>query len=122
LKSLALPREAQQVANINSLAEGLGKTGPTELQCVSAAEPKPFPIVIAEWDRNAGEVVRVALDLYKGRHTINVRVWYRDGGEVKPSKSGITLAVRHLPAVADALANALLAAHDTGLLNDGDER
>jgi hypothetical protein len=120
---LALPREAHQSGNINSLAEGLGENRPTELQGVSAAAPKPeFPIVIAEWHRNAREVVRVALDLYNGRHTINARVWYCDGEEVKPSKLGITLAVKHLPALADALAKALVAARQIGLLDHGGEQ
>ncbi len=50
--------------------------------------------MIAEWDRNSREVIRVALDKYNGRHTIiNARVWYRDGGEFKPGKAGMTLAL-----------------------------
>jgi hypothetical protein len=115
---LALPREAHQAGNINGLAEGLGENGPTELQGVSAAAPKPeFPIVVAEWDRNSREVVRVALDHYNGRHTINARVWYHDDDDaLRPSKTGITLAVKHLPALADAMAKALAAARDLGLI------
>ena len=81
-----------------------------------------FPITIAQWDHNAREVVRVALDLYNGRHTINARVWYRDDDDLKPSKSGITLAVKHLPALADAIGDALDKARDLGLLHDGGER
>jgi hypothetical protein len=80
--------------------------------------PESFPIVIAEWERNAREIVRVALDHYNGRHTINVRVWYRDGDELKPSRSGITLAVKHLPALADALSKAFVAAAQLGLVYD----
>jgi len=50
------------------------------------------------------EVVRVALDQYNGRHTINGRVWYHDDDDVlKPGKTGITLALKHLPALADAM-------------------
>jgi hypothetical protein len=78
-----------------------------------------FPIVIAEWDRNSREVVRVALDQYNGRHTINARVWYHDDNDVlKPGKTGITLAVKHLPALADALGKALAAARDLGLTEE----
>jgi hypothetical protein len=66
--------------------------------------------------------VRVALDQYNGRHTINVRVWYRDGGEIKPGKSGITLSLKHLQALSDALARSLDAAHGLGLLDDGGEQ
>ena len=82
-----------------------------------------FPLVIAEWDRNAREVIRVALDHYQGRHTVNFRVWYHDGDVLKPGKSGITLSVKHLPAMADAMAKALAAARELGLLvDDGGER
>lgn len=77
-----------------------------------------FPIVIAEWDRNSREVVRVELQ-YNGRHTINVRVWYHDDNDVlKPGKTGITLAVKHLPALADALGKALATARDLGLTEE----
>jgi hypothetical protein len=51
-----------------------------------------------------------------------VRTWYRDGDTLKPSKSGITLAVKHLPALADALARSLDAARELGLLDDGGEQ
>jgi hypothetical protein len=101
----------------------LGDSAPTELQGVAATTPKPeFPIIVAEWDRNSREVVRVALDHYNGRHTINARVWYHDGdGALKPGRTGITLAVKHLPALADAVAKALDAARHLGLVNDGGE-
>ncbi len=117
---LALPREARQSGNINTLAQGLGKCPPTDLQGVSTADPKPqFPIIIAEWDRNAREVMRVALDYYNGRHTINARVWYHDDDGLKPGKTGITLAVKHLPALADALAKAERRARELGLIDGG---
>ncbi len=77
-----------------------------------------FPLVIAEWPRNAREVIRVALDKYNGRHTINARVWYRDDDTLKPGKSGMTLAVKHLPALADALGKALAQARELGLIED----
>jgi hypothetical protein len=85
----------------------------------AVTNPVAFPLVIAEWDRNSREVVRVALDRYNGWHTVNARVWYRDGDTLKPSKSGITLALKHLPLLADALARSLDAARELGLLDDG---
>ena len=88
----------------------------------SRPDQQALPILIAEGDRNAREIVRVALGLYNGKHTINVRVWYRDDDEVKPSKSGITLAVKHLPALADAVAKALDRARELGLVDDGGEQ
>jgi hypothetical protein len=120
LKLLALPREAHHSGNFNGLGGSLGEKPPIELQSVSTAQPKPsqpsFPIIIAEWDRNSREIIRVALDLYNGRHTINARVWYRDGDDVKPSKSGLTLSVTHLPALAEAIGRALASARDLGLI------
>jgi hypothetical protein len=40
--SVALPGEAPEIANINSLAESLGETGRIDRQCVSALPPKPI--------------------------------------------------------------------------------
>jgi hypothetical protein len=77
-----------------------------------------FPLVIAGWNRNAREVIRVALDRYEGRHTIKVRVWYRNGHEIKPGKSGLALGVKHLPALADAVAKALVQSRELGLIDD----
>ncbi len=82
-------------------------------------DQQAFPITVAEWDRNSREIVRVALDQYNGRHTINVRIWYCDDGVVKPSKSGITLAVKHLPVLADAIGKALARAIELGLVAEG---
>jgi hypothetical protein len=82
-----------------------------------------FPLIIAEFYRKAGEVVRISLDNYNGRHTIDVRVWYRDGDDaLKPSKAGLTLGVKHLPALADAMVKALAQARQLGLLDDGGAR
>ena len=77
-----------------------------------------FPLLVAEWNRNAREVVRVALDRYEGRHTVKIRVWYLSGDEFKPGKSGIALGVRHLPALADAVAKSLVQARELGLIED----
>ena len=65
-------------------------------------DQQAFPITVAEWDRNSREIVRVALDQYNGRHTINV-----------------TLAVKHLPALADAIGKALARAIELGLVAEG---
>jgi hypothetical protein len=95
LNLLALPREAHHSGDFNGLAGSLGKNPPIELQSVSTVHPKPsqtsFPIVIAEWERNSDDVL-------------------------KPGKTGITLALKHLPALADAMGKALAAARDLGLI------
>jgi hypothetical protein len=81
-----------------------------------------FPIVIAEWPRNKRETIRVALDEYQGRQTIDCRVWWHDNdGVLRPGKSGLTLAVKHLPALADAVGKALARAIELRLVDDGGE-
>jgi hypothetical protein len=75
------------------------------------------PLTIAEWRRNAREVVRISLSEYQGAPTIDVRVWYDDGaGKTKPGRKGLTLSTKYLPRLADALAKALAEAHARGLV------
>jgi hypothetical protein len=74
-------------------------------------------MIISEWERNSREIVRVALDQYNGQYTINVRVWYRDGDEFKPGRSGLTLALKHLPKLATGLASALSRAEAIGMIS-----
>ncbi|MCO5131342.1 MAG: transcriptional coactivator p15/PC4 family protein [Xanthobacteraceae bacterium] len=97
---------------------GLGTKNPEK---VPNGVPFSFPIIIAEWDRNKREVIRVALDQYNGRHTVNVRVWYRDGDGLKPDKTGITLSLSHLSALAGALVLADRRACELGLIGGGEQ-
>jgi hypothetical protein len=84
---------------------------------MTAAEATRFPIIIAEWQRNDREVVRVSLDRFNNRDTIDVRSWWQDGnGTFKPGRAGLTLAVKHLPALVDGLAQALQRARILGLI------
>lgn len=80
-----------------------------------------LPRIVSEWDRNKREVIRVALDQYNGQHTVNIRVWYRDGEALKPSRTGITLSVKHLEPLATALSLALDAAREAGLIDGGEQ-
>jgi hypothetical protein len=73
--------------------------------------------LIAAWPKNSREEIRVNLDRFKERDTIDIRVWWFDGDERKPGRSGITLAVRHLASLAEALAKALVEAERRGLLS-----
>jgi hypothetical protein len=79
-------------------------------------------VVIAEWDRNAREVICVDLHEYNGRAVVAARVWYRDGHDLKPARMGLTLSVKHLPALADALAKALAHARELGVIDHGGEQ
>jgi hypothetical protein len=78
------------------------------------------PTIIAEWAKNSRETVRVSLAQYQGRDTVDVRTWWTsDAGELRPGKSGITLAVRHLPDLASAITQALAEAKARGLIDRG---
>jgi hypothetical protein len=78
-----------------------------------------LPVTLAEWKRNSRETLRVRLDRFNGQTIIDCRSWWSDAnGELRPGKSGLTLAVRHLPELADAVSAALAHARITGLLVD----
>ena len=73
--------------------------------------------IIAEWRRNDRETVRVSLGQFKDQPIVDVRVWWRnDAGELRPSRRGLTLSVRHLPTLARALADAEQNARELGWL------
>lgn len=74
-------------------------------------------VIIAEFDRNAREKIRIALDDFRGTNTVDVRVWYRDGLELKPGRQGITTSVANLPALAAGLKLALDRARELGLVD-----
>jgi hypothetical protein len=79
-----------------------------------------FPRVVSEWQRNDRELLRVSLDQFNDHFTIGVRTWQRDPqGTFRPHKNGLTVGVKHLPALAEAIAKALHQAHDLGLIASG---
>ena len=72
--------------------------------------------IISEWPINAREKIRVKLDVYQGRDIIDLRRWYSDGTlDHKPGR-GLSISVRHLPALAAAVTAALSQAEAAGLL------
>ena len=51
-----------------------------------------------------GEVVRIVREDYKGADLVNIRVWYRaDNGEMRPSKTGITIKGDQIDQLIEAL-------------------
>ncbi len=76
----------------------------------------PEPVTIAECPRNSRETMRVRLDTYQGRAVVDCRSWYAGpDGAFCPGRSGLTLGVKHLPALASALALALEEVRARGL-------
>jgi hypothetical protein len=76
-----------------------------------------FPAQFGNWPKNERETVRVLISEFEGRCIIDARVWYRDkAGELKPSRRGLTLDVKHVGPLADALYAALVAARKAELV------
>ena len=63
--------------------------------------------VIASFEKNSFEEVRISLTNFKGKDLIDLRVYYRtdDGGEMRPTKKGITISLEKF----SELKNAILA-------------
>jgi Transcriptional Coactivator p15 (PC4) len=82
----------------------------------------PLPHIVAEWQKNGRETVRISISNYQRRAVIDCRVWYEaKDGELKPSPKGLTLALAHLPELAAGIAKALEVARRAGLVEGGDE-
>ncbi len=60
--------------------------------------------LVAQFEKNSKEEVRVSIDDFRGRKIINIRVYYRsDRGEWLPGKQGLALAVDRYRDLADAI-------------------
>jgi hypothetical protein len=73
-------------------------------------------VIISEWRRNKREMIRIALSEYQGHKTVDIRVWYATGDGNRPTRTGLTLGLRHLPDLANALALAHYEAKARGLI------
>jgi len=76
-------------------------------------------VIIREWPKNTREHVRVALDEYQGTPLVDIRVCAEFGGPAglySPTKKGISMHVRHLPVLIEALTAAAERARGNGLL------
>ena len=77
----------------------------------------PLPHEFGNWPKNERESVRVLVSEYEGRCIVDARVWYRDkAGELKPTRRGLTLDIKHVGPLADALYAALVAARKAKLV------
>ena len=61
-------------------------------------------VVIATFEKNKKEEVRVSVETFHGRKLINIRVFYKDDdGTMKPGKQGIAVAVDRYKDLAGAI-------------------
>lgn len=60
--------------------------------------------LVAQFEKNSKEEVRVSIDEFHGRKLINLRVFYRtENGQWLPGKQGIALGIDRYRDLADAL-------------------
>lgn len=65
----------------------------------------------------SGAQYRVEITNFTGVYTVGIRRWYlNDDGELKPTPTGINVAVEHLPAIARLMREAKKRAEADGLL------
>ena len=49
--------------------------------------------IIAQFEKNATEVIRLSLTEYRGHKLVDIRVYYSDDeGQFRPTKKGVSLA------------------------------
>lgn len=64
--------------------------------------------IIASWPKNGRATLQVRLDTFKGQPIVDCRSWYAGSdGSLKPGRGGLTVSVRHLLQLAEALAKAM---------------
>jgi hypothetical protein len=76
-----------------------------------------FPVVIRRWQKDPRHEVKVQLTEFKGHPLIEARIyWQVYEGHTRPSKNGLTIGVRHLPALISALTSAESKARSLNLI------
>jgi len=81
------------------------------------------PVIIAQWELNSRESLRVEFHEYKGIQLIGIRKWFAGAnGAMMPGKSGVNLSLKHLPRLAEAVNEALSKAREDGLITADDGR
>ena len=76
---------------------------------------------IAVLRKNSVENLHIDISEYHGRDLLALRVWTLDSpiAESVPTKKGVTLSIRMLPEIIEALQQAELVAQGAGLLDEG---
>jgi hypothetical protein len=72
--------------------------------------------VIARFEKNSFEEVRISLTEFKGKELIDIRVYYQPEGEeeMRPTKKGITISPDKFPDLQKGLAALEKALQDKG--------
>lgn len=75
--------------------------------------------VVGQFEKNSREEIRVQLREFKGHQLLDIRTFYftSEGGEPKPSPKGISLAIRLMPQLKEAILEADRVLKEAGLLD-----
>ena len=106
-------REARQL----QAKAGLGRPDGSSATLVGIMTPaRVGRIELAELRKADGATIRIALDRYKGRLVVDMRLGYQPDGstEFVPTRKGITLDADRLPEFAEAVAEALRRTRENG--------
>lgn len=66
----------------------------------------PTEVLVAEIPKNSRESYRVRLGEFKGHRFVDVRIWFGEADQRKPSGKGVAIRPDALPAVISALQDA----------------
>jgi len=78
--------------------------------------------IIAEVRKSQRQRVRVSLASYRGHEFCDVRVYFDNGNEFRPTAKGITIPLDRIGELAQALVDAEVEARRRGLLDDDPAR
>jgi hypothetical protein len=86
-------------------------------------DPAKPEMVIAEWQLSRLHWLRIAIEHYKGANYIDIRKWFigDHDDELHPGKQGITINIKYLPILTDAIVKAHAIAVAKGLVTDNVE-
>ena len=79
--------------------------------------------LICQIEKNSREEIRVQLREFKGHQLLDIRTFYftSEGGEAKPSPKGVSVAIRLLPQLKEAVLEAEKVLKEQGLMSaDGE--
>ena len=83
-----------------------------------AAKPAPGrEIEIARIIKNHRELLRVTIREYGENTLVDVRLWTASGGQLFPTKDGVSISSHHLPHLHQAVGEALKRAADLGWID-----
>ena len=79
--------------------------------------------LVCQFEKNSREEIRVQLREFKGHQLLDIRTFYftSDAGEPKPSPKGISLSIKLLPQLKEAILEAERLLNEQGGLSDDEK-